>query len=133
MYPPAAFPGSQPCARFSENHHHLQTLLLTTKHSSHVSIRFGQYREDVQHPKEQKDMFFSDVLEATTMHKIHPAYPQYRIYTLLKWAPTEREMGQILTLALSSPYFRHNAHCLLSSTSGGGFSSGLSSLLLSQP
>lgn len=52
---------------------------------------------------------------------------------LLKSAPIRTGTCQILTLALSSPYFRHNAHCLLSSTSGGGFSSGLSSLLRSEP
>jgi hypothetical protein len=40
---------------------------------------------------------------------------------------------KVLTLALSSPYIKHNAHCLLSSMPGGGFSSGLSSRLLSEP
>lgn len=38
-----------------------------------------------------------------------------------------------LTFPPSSPYFKQSAHCRLSSASGGGVSSGLSSKLLSEP
>lgn len=46
---------------------------------------------------------------------------------------TEIRVWQLLTLPPSSPYFRQREHCRLSSTSGGGESSGLSSWLLSEP
>lgn len=68
----------------------------------------------------------------TTLPLIWPIHSTKSVI-LLKSATIKKGACQILTLALSSPYFRHKAHCLLSSTSGGGLSSGLSSLLLSEP
>lgn len=56
---PAACPWSQPYAHSLVIHHHLQTLLLTTKRNLHVSTHFGQCRANGQHPKKQRDFLLS--------------------------------------------------------------------------